>query len=424
MAYDPETGVLTAPVGFASIHSAVGAASNDLASLCTSVNINKYAKNHPFVYPAVGFVSLATQQTAAASVDFGLIPTYFVDLASFRSGFTTAWGYTKPTGGANSPYRAGDFRNYISTARTIEEWGLSNNTPTSLFAPFGVHLDVGDTTIGLNFNITLEIIKSNMVYDSYLLYLNDFTAPKAAYGNVALSTFYLGLALINTAGTVCYTYITSAIPTVDDYQYFAIPVSGIAEDTYNIVPILSSVQNASQAWYSGIPYNAVIVNVDGKYLSSITYDESHVGPVLIIGYSSVVVDENAGTSTVTISINNPTSESKTVNDLFLYIESEYIVDWEPALDAQISDAVAEYVPSGTKYTSGIIDSETSTVIAAYYSLYALLLAANSNSNIIAPHHDLQFTLVINAVVDALGHPYNQDALLHVLGSVGGVRKIF
>lgn len=422
MGYNPDTGIISGNADALSIHNALGAASYDLF-LCKSDNINKYSKGKPFDYPALGFVDYTAQMAAAATRNYGLNPTSFTTLASLLSGFSTPWGYTKPSGthSPNSPFRFGDFRNYITTAKTHEVWGLDDNTAETLVAPFGVNVSVDSTTIGENFNIVLEIIRPNAVYDSYLLYPNDFNEPKAEYGNIALSAFKFGIALINTAGTVCYTYITSEVPTAEDYKYIAMPVSGIAEDTYNIVPILSSIENSSPGWHSGIPYNAVIVNVDGKYLPSITYDEGHLPPSdFIIGYSSVVVDENAGTSTITVNITNPTNGNKTVNDLFLYIESEYIVDWETNMHDAITDAVAEYVPNGTKYTSGITYS--GSVVAAYHSLQALLTAANGGSNVIIPHGTVQFSLVINAIADALGHPYNQYAMLYVLADVDGTRK--
>lgn len=83
------------------VKSAIGAGSNDVGTLCTHPNINKWSKWKP---------------VRSSKVD-GLTVT---DMENLSSGLSRTDMYTvkylKPTGGATSPYRIGDFRNYNHAA--------------------------------------------------------------------------------------------------------------------------------------------------------------------------------------------------------------------------------------------------------------------------------------------------------------------
>ena len=97
----PTTGLTTNAVA-----SALGEASNDVGTLCKSNKINKWSKWKPIQNNKVTGLTLTDLQNA----NFGFtIPNADADEGV---ALAQAWTYNKPTGGAASPYRLGDFRGY------------------------------------------------------------------------------------------------------------------------------------------------------------------------------------------------------------------------------------------------------------------------------------------------------------------------
>lgn len=156
MSYNSETGIISAPVSIDDVKRALGESSNDLATLCKSENINIWSKYKPInckgefkEYP----IREDSDEKATSSyskftcvVRCGMnIPmdTYknlrnnyggegfaingcynlYVDNIYGKNGgisadtTTMVSGKHFPKGGANSPYRLSDFRNYNSKAK-------------------------------------------------------------------------------------------------------------------------------------------------------------------------------------------------------------------------------------------------------------------------------------------------------------------
>ena len=90
------------------VANTIGVGSNDVGTLCTSSKINKWSKWKPVSYAAP--TSLTLEQLT--STNFGLNITSNTDLDNPKE-----WPYVKPTGGALSPYRLGDFRGYNHSAK-------------------------------------------------------------------------------------------------------------------------------------------------------------------------------------------------------------------------------------------------------------------------------------------------------------------
>jgi len=105
MAALPNTGITTSLVA-----KAIGVGSNDVGTLCSSTKINKWSKWKPISIAKVTGLTESDLQSA----NYGLsIPAADSDDGTYLS---QTWGYIKPTGGANSPYRLGDFRAYEHAA--------------------------------------------------------------------------------------------------------------------------------------------------------------------------------------------------------------------------------------------------------------------------------------------------------------------
>lgn len=155
MPYNSETGIISAPVSIDDVKRALGESSNDLATLCKSENINIWSKYKPISckgefkeYPIredSEEIVTSSYSKFTCVVRCGMnIPmdTYknlrnnyggegfaikacnnlYKDNVYGRNGYisdntsTSVSGKHFPKGGANSPYRLSDFRNYSSKA--------------------------------------------------------------------------------------------------------------------------------------------------------------------------------------------------------------------------------------------------------------------------------------------------------------------
>lgn len=155
MPYNSETGIISAPVSIDDVKRALGESSNDLATLCKSKNINAWSKYKPISckgdfkeYPIREdseeiVTSSYSKYTCVVRCGMNIpMDTYknlrnnyggegfaieacknfYIDNVYGRTGgindgtTTMVSGKHFPKGGANSPYRLSDFRNYNSKA--------------------------------------------------------------------------------------------------------------------------------------------------------------------------------------------------------------------------------------------------------------------------------------------------------------------
>lgn len=155
MSYNSETGIISAPVSIDDVKQALGESSNDLATLCKSENINIWSKYKPISckgefkeYPIREdseeiVTSSYSKYTCVVRCGMNIpMDTYknlrnnyggegfaikgcynfYIDNVFGRVGgihgdtTTMVSGKHFPKGGANSPYRLSDFRNYSSKA--------------------------------------------------------------------------------------------------------------------------------------------------------------------------------------------------------------------------------------------------------------------------------------------------------------------
>lgn len=157
MSYNSETGIISAPVSIDDVKRALGESSNDLATLCKSENINIWSKYKPInckgefkEYPIREdseeiVTSSYSKYTCVVRCGMNIpMDTYknlrnnyggegfaingcnnfYIDNVYGRVGgihgdiSTSVSGKHFPKGGANSPYRLSDFRNYNSEAES------------------------------------------------------------------------------------------------------------------------------------------------------------------------------------------------------------------------------------------------------------------------------------------------------------------
>lgn len=205
MSYNSETGIISAPVSIDDVKQALGESSNDLATLCKSKNINIWSKYKPISckgdfkeYP----IREDSEETVTSSYSYyncavrcGMnipIDTYrnlynnyggegfvinacehlYVDNVYGRNGgihgdtCTVVSGKHFPKGGANSPYRLSDFRNYNAKAKSnvfITSIPQSNNIEIyySSTPKFNCVLYT-NTNVDNNTNLTMDDIITDL----------------------------------------------------------------------------------------------------------------------------------------------------------------------------------------------------------------------------------------------------------------------
>jgi len=107
------------------VSSTIGLASNDVGTLCKATNVNKWSKYKPVSYATNAGITLTNIQ----ATNFGFHIQYTADNSDGSLG--TTWTYVKPTGGASSPYRLGDFRLYNHSSVQPFSTQIPNSVATS-----------------------------------------------------------------------------------------------------------------------------------------------------------------------------------------------------------------------------------------------------------------------------------------------------
>lgn len=207
MSYNSENGIISAPVSIDDVKRALGESSNDLATLCKSENINIWSKYKPINckgefkeypiredsdeivtssyskytcvvrcgmnIPMDTYKNLRNNYGGEGFAINGCYNLYVDNIYGKNGGISTdtttmVSGKHFPKGGANSPYRLSDFRNYNSKA-------ISNMFQSSIPALFNVEIYYSstpkfncvlykNTNVDDNTNVTME----DIITDLYL----------------------------------------------------------------------------------------------------------------------------------------------------------------------------------------------------------------------------------------------------------------
>lgn len=112
-------GKITAPVSIADVQKVLGKSSNDVGTLCTSDNVNKWSKSKPYnissLGPLVDAEKKGTPAQNAEGIFYGLkASSTATDLSNLHNATYEYVGV--PKGGADSPYRPSDFAGYDHNA--------------------------------------------------------------------------------------------------------------------------------------------------------------------------------------------------------------------------------------------------------------------------------------------------------------------
>lgn len=273
MPYNSENGIISAPVSIDDVKQALGESSNDLATLCTSENINIWSKYKPISckgdfkeYP----IREDSDETVTSSyskytcvVRCGMnIPMdtyknlrnnyggegfaikgcekFYIDNVYGRNGgihdntSTSVSGKHFPKGGANSPYRLSDFRNYNSKAigtpfltsfpqfHTIEVY-YSSTPKFNCVLYMNTHMDN-------NTNLTIDDI------------ITDLSLAWSFWVQIRYDSPY------NTTDKIYKNYYVGNCQKPTDYIYASKEITfdiGTGDKVINIVPFLAYTRSAT-----------------------------------------------------------------------------------------------------------------------------------------------------------------------------------
>lgn len=112
--------IISSPVRqVADVKAVLGESSNALSTLCKSSKINKWAKYKPVVYASYAPDRSETAWWHGTNRNCSLTINTYTSCSTLKSGYSSNYGYVKPSGGSASPYRLYDFAGYNHKAPTL-----------------------------------------------------------------------------------------------------------------------------------------------------------------------------------------------------------------------------------------------------------------------------------------------------------------
>lgn len=302
MSYNSETGIISAPVSIDDVKQALGESSNDLATLCKSENINIWSKYKPISckgefkeYPIREdseeiVTSSYSKYTCVVRCGMNIpMDTYknlrnnyggegfaingcynlYVDNIYGKNGgisadtTTMVSGKHFPKGGANSPYRLSDFRNYNSKAK-------DNRCLTSLPQYNTVEVYYSST---LKFNCVLYMNtnvdnNTNLTMDDII---TDLSLAWSFWIQICYDSPY------NTTDKIYKNYYVGNCKKPTDYIYAGREITfdiGSGDKVITIVPFLAYTRNATLYDDTKIIFISLPGAISFKYYPRQIYMES------------------------------------------------------------------------------------------------------------------------------------------------------
>lgn len=273
MSYNSDTGIISAPVSIDDVKQALGESSNDLATLCKSENINIWSKCKPISckgdfkeypiredsdeivtssyskytcvvrcgmnIPMDTYKNLRNNYGGEGFAINGCYNLYIDNVYGSVGGIhgdttTMVSGKHFPKGGANSPYRLSDFRNYNSKAK-------DNRCLTSLPQYNTVEVYYSST---LKFNCVLYMNtnvdnNTNLTMDDII---TDLSLAWSFWIQIRYDSPY------NTTDKIYKNYYVGNCKKPTDYVYASKEITfdiGSGDKVIDIVPFLAYTRNAT-----------------------------------------------------------------------------------------------------------------------------------------------------------------------------------
>lgn len=278
-------GKIVAPVSIDDVKSILGESSNDLATLCKSSKINVWAKYKPTIYPS----PFTDDWYKAKDGNYGINITVengksnWKDLVGEYSKTNNGYGnlYNRPTGGANAPYRLGDFRGYFRGA----------NPEVKDYLTTSVFIRESDTN-------QLLVSYSPVTADGSQISYFDFAVFKDKYfGYVITDKSKANLMYITTASTVS----SFIVP---------LPKNALQVGDYLAFPMFCSYNYSSNHTLHAMTCYAIPNLAGGKQLSIISQSDSTAS-----NFASITAKEQLARIIVTLKMKE---NANTVNNVSVY----------------------------------------------------------------------------------------------------------
>lgn len=314
---------ITAPVSVDDVKSLLGESSNDLATLCKSSKINVWAKYKPTVYPSPfpddwykskdGNYGLNITVDNRVSSWSALVAEY----SKANNGYSNI--YNRPSGGASSPFRLGDFRgynhkakpeisDYLAATNYIEDSPISLSVAYNAITVDGDQVSYNDVEVykGLHFGYvitdisgkTLKLIATASTTSSYEVRL---AARTLLAGNYRLYPMFCNVDYSTNhtlRGMYCY-----AIPNLAGGKIITV-ITASESEASKFVYIHAEYINSNTRIKVTIKVNELVTNI-GIYFC---YQSNPTkGQALLVGEYSTRIDSIASGETKSVTFTNPLS---------------------------------------------------------------------------------------------------------------------
>lgn len=242
MPYDPTSHMIKAPVEYQDIRDCFGIDGDDIATLITNADVNKFAKFKPII-SSVGSVAGFWDATNQEWIDHNLVTDWFRGNGSCGLSFNVfntigtlsnpnsflyklvngqlPWTYSKPTGGLNAKFREQDLADYFHDAEP----------PVGRLAGAGGTIYVPSSGTGTR---TLMLNYDSPANPKYNLTLKDFF-----FNDVSFSDYYLAVVLIKGSRWICASSVNKIGSAGSTLIETEIGYSDVG--TWNVIPFISSV---------------------------------------------------------------------------------------------------------------------------------------------------------------------------------------
>ena len=312
------TSITTTLVG-----NTLGLVSRDVGTLCSSSLINKWSKYKPVIYPTI---STTGNWWKAVDGNCGLSIPEYSNINNLVTAITNGvtWNYNKPTGGASSPYRLGDFRGYEHNANIPFE---------GFYVPSIAYNNSANSVVGAAISISSGEINS--------LAITDIDKIK---------DWYFGCYMIKSSGSTLYPrYITTANTVSDGTSSVEIPIYGLPAGTYYVYPFLCQNPRASL----DIPESSnIFVAFDG--ITRETVDIANNPIVVFIAARWRNDNVNSGVIEMEIGLTNNASASVTLQNCYAAMRYGSKAYQDPYQTGEKSEALGSItIPANSTVTRNL-----------------------------------------------------------------------
>ena len=247
---------ITAPVSIDDLKNLFGEGSGDLATLCTSQKINVWAKYKPTVFPS----PFPDDWYKAKDGNYGLNITVDNRVSSWsalvaeyskpKNGYSNI--YIRPSGGATSPYRLGDFRGYNHNAKPeISDYLAATN-----------YLEDSQISLSVAYNVVTA------------------DGDQVSYNAIeAFKDLYFGYVITDISGKTLKLLATAS--TTSSYEV-RIAARTLLAGNYRLYPMFCNVDYSTNHTLRGMYCYAIPNLAGGKIITVITASESEASKFVYI----------------------------------------------------------------------------------------------------------------------------------------------